>query len=214
MASEYVAVPVAPTSSEFAPGQGTLHQDYNKPPPPVAILASPAGLARNADPTRCPTSCARKAGVRQCWAAALVVKGLLLTAGFLFCGIQVYTVWLRSVFIAGAIISFVQAVLGVYATVMVCYRPQHSVKNDYIVWTILTLCEVPGFIVGWGIAIVNCINMAYLLSEYGKFDRGLFAISMVSITLPTTFLTVTAILAHSFRPRSEGGQRMALISAT
>jgi hypothetical protein len=99
---------------------------------------------------------------------------------------------------------------------LACHRPQHSVTTDYVVWIILTLCEVPWVLIGIAIAIASHGGHGHPNDDddMPDMDGIAFAISMVWITLATAFLTVTAILAHSFRSRNEGGQRMALLPAT
>jgi len=143
---------------------------------PAVIYAPPAGLSRV-------TSCAAKAGFRQCWATTLVVKGFLFAVGFTvlaqesiceyhYNGAGSYSYWYCGAFgynvdaaniaygtsIFAAIVSSLQVVLGVYATRVVCCPPHTRLTRHYIVWIILTLCEVPGFVAGWAFAFAMWVN--------------------------------------------------------
>jgi len=180
---------------------------------PAVIYAPPAGLSRV-------TSCAAKAGFRQCWATTLVVKGFLFAVGFTVLAIEsgcryrydvsrwdcgafgsdlasANAVYGASVF--AAIVSSVQVALGVYATSMVCCPPHTRLTRDYIVWIILTLCEVPGFVAGWAFAFAMWVNSPG--SYYNDEVAYIVLRTVPTIALVTSFLIVTATLTHSFRAR-------------
>ncbi len=193
----------------------------NPSPLPAGNYAPPAGLspavtiyAPSAGPSRL-TSCAAKAGVRQCWATTLVVKGFLFAVGFTVLALEsiCYTqyhcapfdtdreaagaVYGASVFVA--IVSSVQVALGVYATSMVCCPPHTRLTRDYIVWIILTLCEVPGFVAGWAFAFAMWVDSP---GSYYNYEVAYIVLRTVpTIALVTSFLIVTATLTHSFRAR-------------
>jgi hypothetical protein len=198
------------------------------PSPLSAAIYAPteALLPGSVDPRRRPTSCAAKAGLRQCWATTLVVKGFLFAVGFTFLALEfncwenyddgnIYDyrnstnyhcgfsgpnppVYGASIFAAN--ISSLQVVLGMYATSVVCWPPHTRLMSDYIVWIILTLCEVPGFVAGWAYAI-------YIWTDYRSFydpssSGATIGVTVPAIALVTSFLIVTATLTHSFRARN------------
>ena len=196
------------------------------PSPLSAAIYAPteALLPGSVDPRRRPTSCAAKAGLRQCWATTLVVKSFLFAVGFTVLALESsceyhynepsYGYWDCGAFghdvntaniaygtsIFAAIVSSLQVVLGVYATRVVCCPPHTRLTRDYIVWIILTLCEVPGFVAGWAYAI-------YIWTDYRSFydpssSGATIGVTVPAIALVTSFLIVTATLTHSFRARN------------
>jgi hypothetical protein len=121
----------------------------------------------------------------------------------------------RGASIFAAIISSLQVVLGVHATRVVCCPPHTSLTSDYIVWIILTLCEVPGFLAGWAFAIVMWVNSPGVRYDDPGLAGETIAFTVPLIALVTSFLIVTATLTHSFRPKNESvtedSLRMALL---
>jgi hypothetical protein len=102
--------------------------------------------------------------------------------------------------IFAAIISSLQVVLGMYATSVVCWPPHTRLMSDYIVWIILTLCEVPWFLAGWAFAFIVW-RAPY---EVTSAQRGyIFVATVPAIAFVTSCLSVTATLTHSFRARNE-----------
>jgi hypothetical protein len=198
----------------------------SNPSPLSAVIYAPteALLPGSVDPRRRPTSCAAKAGLRQCWATTLVVKGFLFAVGFTVLALEsiceyhyydpYHSYWDCGAFgpnmdlaniaygtsIFAAIVSSLQVVLGVYATRVVCCPPHTRLTRHYIVWIILTLCEVPGFVAGWAFAIYMWANWH---SFYDNSSSGVtIGVTVPTIALVTSFLIVTATLTHSFRARN------------
>jgi hypothetical protein len=108
----------------------------------------------------------------------------------------------------------------VHATRVVCCPPHASLTSDYIVWIILTLCEVPGLLAGWAFAIVMWVNSPGVRYDDPGLAGETIGFTVPLIALVTSFLVVTATLTHSFRPKnesvtevwSEDSLRMALLN--
>jgi hypothetical protein len=197
------------------------------PSPLSAAIYAPteALLPGSVDPRRRPTSCAAKAGLRQCWATTLVVKSFLFAVGFTVLAFESicvpdyydgYTHYYCGTFghnndaaniaygtsIFAAIVSSLQVVLGVYATRVVCCPPHTRLTRDYIVWIILTLCEVPGFVAGWAYSIYMWANSTNSHTYDPSSVGAIIGVTVPAIALVTSFLIVTATLTHSFRARN------------
>jgi hypothetical protein len=184
----------------------------------VSTTSDHSAQAEKRSPRLKSDSWARQSGVRQCWSITLVVKGMIFTAlfgwliGQFTCDqsnqytteacvvfnidfLSGYVHFLNGILIFATAVGAAQVLLGLFVSVQDCCPPQQSLAlhlSGYIGWVILTLCELPAFIVVWTIS-VGCWTVP--LQGWAYVVTGLAAAAA------SFSLFMTSILAHSFRPK-------------